>query len=283
MMPSSVLQQASNLLLIDGDAIPWMIGWHQREHDDETRGRAELDKWMEEFLLLTGANGYLGILAPKKEGYFRSVHYHVQKYKGNRSPRPDWIKQWGPVLEDQLLDKWGFLRSPDMWETDDMIALLATELHRYGTSGGTVHICSPDKDLKQIPGYHLNYQKVDESGAYQQEEVDERKSRKNYFLQLLTGDSTDNILGIPGIGPKKAEAILGDEPYLWNTQVRLAYHKHFGEYYGEVILEETRIAIELMTRRHPLWNPEIKYVIEPYLAGIKVVEHGQVSGHTERA
>jgi len=40
--------------------------------------------------------------------------------------------------------------------------------------------------------------------------VTEEQGLRNFYTQMLTGDRTDNIIGLKGIGPKKAEKILVD-------------------------------------------------------------------------
>ena len=42
--------------------------------------------------------------------------------------------------------------------------------------------------------------------------VTEQEADKNFLMQCLTGDSTDGYPGVPGIGPKKTEALLGGRP-----------------------------------------------------------------------
>ena len=73
-------------------------------------------------------------------------------------------------------------------------------------------LAAQDKDvLYSMPGRHYNYYS---SEKYDIEmkwvEVDETTAMKHHYLQCLTGDTTDNIKGIKGIGPKKAAAILAD-------------------------------------------------------------------------
>jgi len=48
-------------------------------------------------------------------------------------------------------------------------------------------------------------------------------AQRNFYTQVLTGDTTDGYKGIPGIGPKKAEAILGSRPD-WGIVIH-AYQK----------------------------------------------------------
>ncbi len=65
-------------------------------------------------------------------------------------------------------------------------------------------LCSIDKDLKMIPGWHFNWT----TGEY--DFVSPEQGIRNFYQQVLTGDSTDNIPGIYKIGPVKAKKILAD-------------------------------------------------------------------------
>ena len=86
----------------------------------------------------------------------------------------------------------------------------------YLTSKGyEAVISSPDKDvLQQIPGKHYNYQKAEFV------ETTEKDAEKFLWKQVLMGDSTDGIPGIPGLGPKTADAIIDNMP-----KSKLSYHE----------------------------------------------------------
>ena len=80
-------------------------------------------------------------------------------------------------------------------EADDLLSLLQDD---------TTIIVSIDKDMLQVEGLHYNFVKdelvhIDKYGALY-----------NFYTQLLVGDRVDNIIGVPGIGPKKADKILMD-------------------------------------------------------------------------
>jgi len=64
-----------------------------------------------------------------------------------------------------------------------------------------VHV---DKDLDQLQGWHYN--PVKDEKYY----VNALEAYKSFCVQLLTGDRTDNIPGLQGIGPKKADKALKD-------------------------------------------------------------------------
>lgn len=63
-------------------------------------------------------------------------------------------------------------------------------------------ICSLDKDLKQIPGHHYNWRR-DEFDF-----VEPIEGLRHFYRQLLTGDRTDNIFGIRGIGTVKSGRLI---------------------------------------------------------------------------
>lgn len=91
-----------------------------------------------------------------------------------------------------------FIKRHDMHQIEDKTKIGLTNLN---TITNTI-ICSIDKDLDMIPGWHYNY--VNEEKYWMSQEA----TIKFFYTQVLTGDTADNIRGVPGIGPKKAEKIL---------------------------------------------------------------------------
>jgi len=86
-------------------------------------------------------------------------------------------------------------------EADDVLGILAT---RDAYSDAIV--VSLDKDLRTIPGRHLNPLKEDKPVLRSVYAADAQ-----WLMQTLTGDTSDGYTGIPRVGPKKAEAILGGD------------------------------------------------------------------------
>lgn len=107
----------------------------------------------------------------------------------------------------------------DGLEADDLLGILATTLPKY--TGAVV--VSIDKDLRTVPGLHLDPLKEKRPVLITPAEADHR-----WMMQTLTGDSVDGFTGIPKVGPKTAEKILGkpgsDLRALWE-KVRHAYLK----------------------------------------------------------
>ena len=90
-------------------------------------------------------------------------------------------------VRDFLIGQWG-AEVCSGYEADDGIGIAAKD---------DSIICSIDKDVKQIPGEHYNF--VREEFMV----VDEDTASFNFWLSMLVGDTTDNVGGVPGIGPKK--------------------------------------------------------------------------------
>ena len=164
---------------------------------------------------------------------FRKDIATYRKYKGNRdlSKRP----QWYDAIRNYMIQYWGANVIKGQ-EADDILGITQCALNAEGTSS---IICSTDKDLMQIPGLHYNISK---------EEIIEQDAQSGlniFYTQCLTGDSTDNIVGCPGIGPKKAAAILEDADDPWQAIVK-GYQEQFNkkcpddiEFDGEEILRYT--------------------------------------------
>jgi DNA polymerase-1 len=92
-------------------------------------------------------------------------------------------------------------------EADDAIGIYATDPIEQDYD----HIiCSPDKDMKQIPGLLYDLK------APVQKVSDEEADRW-FFMQIMSGDQTDGYSGVPGIGLKRAAALLDAKGCSWST------------------------------------------------------------------
>ncbi len=177
-------------------------------------------------------------------------------YKANRKPN-----KWVKMVRKELL-RMGFASVDDKWEADDLIKDRAIELGQTGCV-----ICSIDKDLKQIPGIHFDYYRPplkNEDGTPQLDEngfrkvspcrgldiVSEQDADKFFWIQVLMGDSGDNIKGVPRIGKVKATKII-EESTDYESTVRQAYIDHFGEQEGINQFELHRLLIGLGVNHRP--------------------------------
>jgi hypothetical protein len=171
------------------------------------------------------------------EGNFRDEVAFTKPYKGNRSkPKPvyyhdlrEWIeKKYNTVVTigEEADDYMGYTHY-NAWYYDPESSVIATI----------------DKDLDMIPGIHYNF--VKEEQYY----VDEDEAQSFFLHQLITGDSSDNIPGIPGMGPKgAAKFIEGLETDDKLGSIRELYSDTFGDEAEKVFDEQATL---LWIRRAP--------------------------------
>lgn len=145
---------------------------------------------------------------------FRHIIY--PEYKSNRkgTRAPEGITDIKYALRDKYPDK-VFIH--ENIEADDAVCTL------YDSSLHT--LCAVDKDvLYSVAGKHWNYYS---SAKYSIDpkwiEVDELTAMKNCYKQTLTGDATDNIAGLLGIGAKTADKLLTNcttQQQCWDAVIR---------------------------------------------------------------
>lgn len=178
---------------------------------------------------------------------YRTSLATLRVYKGNRDPTHKPIH--GPAIVDYITSKYANVIS-DGEEADDVIGYTHYEMWEQDPNG-TV-IASFDKDLDMIPGLHYNNKRGE---LYN---ISPDYAMYLFFKQVLTGDSTDNVQGIPKVGPVKATTILSgleDNETAMYGSCLAAYEGYYGVDDGEkYLLENARL---LWIRRRPgeLWNP----------------------------
>lgn len=175
--------------LIDGDIVVYRAA-ASAEEDDQWIAQARADQMMQDILADTGSTSYSVYLTGS--GNFRREI--APSYKANRpDSRP---KHWEAVREFLITQHKAVVCNG--FEADDQLGIDQDKTH-----GATV-ICSIDKDLLQIPGKHYNFVKK----VFQDVTYDE--GIKALYIQSLVGDRSDNIFGVQGIGPVKAEKALAE-------------------------------------------------------------------------
>jgi hypothetical protein len=176
--------------IVDADSLIYAIGF-SAEDKDEKIALARMAERLEEMLFLElGVEKYEGYLTGK--GNFREEVAVTVPYKGNRSGAKP--KHYS-LLREYLVDAWGFVVVEDE-EADDVV------VRRHYELGEDSILVGIDKDGLQSPGHHYNWQKQELFS------VSKPEALKNFYRQILTGDRIDNIQGIKGIGPKKADKII---------------------------------------------------------------------------
>ena len=138
-------------------------------------------------------------VALKGEGNFR---YDIEPdYKGQRkvSNVDEAVVERRKDLNEYAYSL-GHFKS-DNCEADDVVSIWAQQSLDAKEHYVIAHI---DKDIDMVEGWHYNFTK--ETLYY----ICKDQGYRKMCLQMLTGDSTDNIQGLVGIGPKKAEKLLAD-------------------------------------------------------------------------
>ena len=92
-------------------------------------------------------------------------------------------------------------------EADDAMGIAQYSNHAMTGSRQWSVVCTIDKDLNMIAGQHYNWNKSD-GGLYYQADED---CNRFFYRQLIMGDATDNIKGIPKMGAVAASKAIPDE------------------------------------------------------------------------
>lgn len=168
--------------------------------------------------------------------------------KGGRKP-----KNWG-YLRDFFTNYKGPLFTTKVWatrEADDGICYAAhAKPVPLGTTPNRV-IASADKDMRMIPGWHIDWNTGEmvevPMGAFEvwNKAHDKLYGHKWFWMQMLQGDTADNIPGLPmlegkPVGPKRAEKLLADvhDNHSAFDTVSCAYQLEYGEHWAARFVEQ---------------------------------------------
>jgi hypothetical protein len=184
--------------LIDADRIAYAFGGFT---DDNGQPLAwplvaeRVDTNIQNILQGCGGTSYTLYLTADDKSNFRFRIATIRPYKGHRSSEKSF---WYEQIRRYLIDTYAAKVVHGM-EADDAIGIAACwPIH--DSAEPTPVICSVDKDLDNVPGYHYNELKPDR-GVYR---INEVEGLRNFYAQLLTGDSTDNIPGLYFVGPSNS-------------------------------------------------------------------------------
>ncbi len=186
------------------------------------------------------------------------------QYKANRDPAPEELKRQFKWARD-VAESMGLSCFADQrYEADDLIGTLAAH---WRDRGHPVCIITSDKDLTQLVEKNdtwwdftrnrkLNRAKIkDRFGVFPEQIAD--------FL-ALTGDSVDNIPGVPGVGPKSAAALLShfdDLDAIWQRIDEVQHLSIRGAKSLQKKLHDNRAAAEL-ARRLTIIETRVPYANE---------------------
>ena len=142
-------------------------------------------------------------------------HELFPDYKATRDETPEGIRSAVPRLKT-LLEAFGIpmLEYPG-FEADDVIGTLARRAEREGF---TTYMATPDKDFAQLVDERTFMLKPGRAGGAP-ELLDPAKIREQWGIESprqvidilgLAGDASDNVPGVPGVGPKTARKLIAE-------------------------------------------------------------------------
>lgn len=179
-------------ILVDADIVAFRCA-ASAENEDVDIAIMRVDNMMME--LLSFGDSYKSFITGSQHNYPITDVVNFRKlinpeYKANRK---DLIApQWLDMCRKYLIEE---------YNTEVCIGYEADDALGFNQTEETV-ICSIDKDLLMIPGQHYNFVK----NEYR--EISELDGLKAFYRQMLIGDSSDNIIGVKGIGKVKAAKLI---------------------------------------------------------------------------
>lgn len=203
------------MVLVDGDLIAYRVSATVPEGEPFELVEQRVDNLMQQIIDQTNANEFHAVLSGKNN-FRKKIN---PEYKANRKDTvpPFYLQQ----ARQYLVENWNAEISEGC-EADDLLGIYQKD--------DTI-IASLDKDLLMIPGKHFSWEIRGRNG--EKEWVREASFTtttymdgiRKLYIQALVGDKSDNITGVQGIGPVKANKIidpLDDEQDMFDT-VRSMY------------------------------------------------------------
>lgn len=169
-------------------------------------------------------------------------------YKAGRGEKPVYLAD----VKDYMRRTFECFERPTL-EADDVMGILATS----NVIKGQKIIVSIDKDMQTVPARLYN----PSTGA--KRVITQSEADYFHMLQTLMGDSVDNYKGCPGVGPKKAAAILESSMTLygsmWNAVVSAFEARGLTEDDALIQARVARICrasdYDFRTKEVRLWTP----------------------------
>lgn len=194
------------IALIDADRLKYLVTVDISSKINETGStycRTEINDFIENrlgrmiFNRFT-AKSYLFCFSGNRKETFRYFCSFDREYKGKRKEPQHYYE--GMYEDMSTVVKYIQKRHPTLLfkdlEADDIVSMLQCE-HTF--------IMSNDKDLKQVPGLHYNFD------SNRLDKVTPKEGFKHLIAQIYQGDTADNFRGLVGFGPKKIEKAFEEE------------------------------------------------------------------------
>jgi hypothetical protein len=173
------------------------------------------------------------------EGNFRYEYFPEYKANRDEDSKPKHIAQMKKHLQGQYK-----AQLVHREEVDDRVSWRQMQCIEQGIDSCIVSI---DKDLDNTPGKHFNYVKQ-EFYIISPEQAD-----LNFARQLLSGDSTDGIPGIVGMGKTSAIKILPEYREDWLDVVKQEYYSRG---YDDEYINKMGRCLHMRRKPEEIWSVE---------------------------
>lgn len=182
----------------------------------------------------------------------RRIIATTKVYQGQRKSgrKP---KNWG-YLRDFFLNYRGHLFTPKLWATREADDGICYAMHSKGILLGNTPnrvVASADKDMRMFPGWHIDWNTGElievplGTFAVRNRNGDKLYGHKWFWMQMLQGDTADNIPGLPlledkPVGPVRAEKLLVQATDNEDAAevVTTCYSLHYGAEWRERFVEQ---------------------------------------------
>lgn len=267
---------------IDADMLAYQCGGN--EDTDVATSRRILKSKIELFKDAAGAEGVLlHMTASGSTKGHRALIAYTKPYQGQRKGhRP---KNW-QYLRDYMAE--GLAGPIKQWfdrEADDGFGFISMNCPLDV-------IATRDKDMRMLPGWHLNWDTYDlikvEPDQFALEAGGKLYGHKWFWTQMLWGDAADNIPGLPkhpdfprGVGEVAASKLLAfaDDDDSAAMAVAQAYKAHYGAEWAERFCEQASLLWIRRTNQAPIneWmaylpvGPQLKAAGEKQIARVQAL------------
>ena len=202
-----------------------------------------------------------------------------EAYKANRDETPEGIKTAVPYIYEILKAMHIPIMVKEGFEADDVIGTLSRQAEKEGYK---VFMVTPDKDFAQLVTDNIFMYRPVFGGGYETWGIPEvqKKFEVTHPMQVIDylgmmGDASDNIPGLPGVGPKTAKKFLAAygsmEGLLANTHQLKGKMKEKVEANGELGLLSKKLAtimldvpVDFDAKDFELDQPDIEKVKEVF-------------------
>jgi hypothetical protein len=250
------------IALIDGDSIAYQAGYSR----SYIEMRVAVDNKMSQILADVMTSQYFLYLEEWREpkNIFRDDLYVLSNqfakhegYKGNRDKSPHKQPPYLHEARRYMLKRWR-ARPVKVYESEDVVIheaymLSISRIKEEGPLGPEPIVCFIDKDMLQ---HNLTYYNYNKRSFVR---LTSEQAEFNTAAQVMSGDATDNIIGIPGIGPVGAKKWLdgAKEPLKHVAKAFKSYgysYDYFTEQYNLVYIRPCRSTEVLYPITKEQWN-----------------------------